>query len=111
MFYTICNRCIVEKPSLSQITMHNNSFQPQWLMHPSLKEWILKRNDQAFCKFCDKPVIGTLFHMLCHGESLDHKQAVNSGFSHQTQEIVTTSDAPEPESENKEIKIETSELE
>lgn len=39
---------------------------------------MLEKNGQAFCKFCAKPVIGTLYHMLRHGESVEHMNHLSS---------------------------------
>lgn len=74
----IC-RCVVEMQQPCQpLAKRTNSFEQRWLVHPSLKKWMEEKNGQAFCKFCATPVIGTMFHMLCHGESTDHMKQANS---------------------------------
>lgn len=54
-------------------------YRKSWLKHPVFRSWMVEKYNQAYCKFCLRPVTGTISHMKRHNDSEKHKRLWAAG--------------------------------
>lgn len=53
-----------------KIKKYTQHFSPKWL---NMFDWLIKKNNRSYCKFCDIPITGSKTHLERHDSSKHHE--------------------------------------